>query len=427
MATTKPRGRVSTAAMKPNQQTREQIIATYVFSGMTNDQIYSAFEAQYPALIKADDPRRIAGLVKEPFDAEERGKFQRAVRSVRGLAQKSDKDNSELLEILGEGETRPATEVDYENIKRFQVGDPVMEWMYGTTSYRWLLPESLKGKDNPATGAKWEYGDLVPKAMLPYLDPLTGLPGDEKLNAVLHQVAFGDKTGHVEEGLPEGMVAVLGGAQGTGKSRLSIEIEKAACAVHDQRIVLHNYGESNMGQLRQWIGPKAPKNMIIGERKSLAQIVADIYRYQPIIYVQDSLQTILETQTSRGMKEVMATFKQIATEKRAGRPHIILLSQLNKQGKLKGPNEIGHIADVVFDATPIPTRKSVFSLASSKNRGGEVPRTATYQHTEDGVVCLGQGSKNKPTVNLVAKTDPIIARGISNPAALPDDGGEDIV
>lgn len=419
--------RTSTARMKPAQATREQIIASMIISGgMTNDQVYAAFESTHPQLIKDDDPRRAAGLVKEPYDADERARFARAVRSVRGLAQKAAGNTQELLDIMGNGETRPANQVAYENIKRWSCGDPVMDYIYGHTHYRWLIPEEMVDKVNPATGKPWDYGDEIPNRLHKYLDPMTGLPADEVIGSVKGTVQFGDKTGYTEQGIPTSFVSCWGGAKGTGKSKLAIAVEKTTCLMDESRAVIHNYGESNLAQLRQWIGPKAPDNLIIGERKSLAQIVSDIYKWKPRLYVQDSLQTIIEAQDSRGLKDVLATFKQIATEEAAGFPHILVISQLNKKGDLKGTSDIGHIVDAVMLATKSDTRKGVFYFVSDKNRGGETPRGAHYQHTDDGIVSLGTGSKNKPVVNLTQKSNPVLASGVMDPSALPDDGGEDI-
>ena len=430
MAEAKRAGRTSVARMKPAQTSREQKIATMIISGgMSNDEIYAAFEAQDESLIRAEDGRRQAGLVKTPFDTEERAKLARAVRSVRGLAQKAAGDNAELVEILGAGETRPASQVDYENLKRFSSGDKEMDWIHGQTRYVWLLPMAMRKVINPATKKPFDYGDLVPRKYHKFVNPTNGLIEEREINApgLPEDFAFGDPTGYVEEGLPSSFVSVWGGARGTGKSRLAIELEKSTCAAHEHRSIVHNYGESDIGQLRQWIGPKAPENLIIGERRTLSSVISDIYKYKPILYVVDSLQTIIETGTSRGLKEVLATFKAIANEDAAGKPHIAVLSMLNQKGNLKGNSDIGHIADMVAKVVRHETRKSVFKFETDKNRGGETPRGATYQHTETGVVCLGSGTKNRPTLNLIQANQPVLAGGIVDHAALPEDGGEDIV
>ena len=421
-------GRTSTDRMKSAQSTREQVIMAMIISGgMTNDEVYSAFEAKDDSLIRPDDPRRIAGLVKKEYDASARSSLGMAVRSVRGLAKKAAGDQADLVQILGEGETRSASEIPYENIRRFSTGDPVMDYIHGSTSYVWILPKEWRKQINPDTGVLWDYGDIVPRKYHKYANPITGLiTGNVVVNADLpKEFSFGEKTGYIETGVPESFVSVWGGAKGTGKSKLAIAVEMSTCKVHPNRAIIHNYGESSLTQLRQWIGPKAPENLIVGEKKTLAQVVSDIYRFKPLMYVVDSLQTILDTQTARGLKEVLATFKAIANEESAGKPHIVAISQLNQKGNLKGNSEIGHIADAVFKVTKNPTRKSVFLFESDKNRGGETPRGAQYQHTDDGVVCLGHGSNNRPKINLVQPLQPVIAAGVTAPN-LPEDGGEDI-
>lgn len=401
------------AAMKPSTGTREQRIASMIIAGgMTNDQVWAAFEATNPEIIREDDPRRTSKTISVAYDHEERQKLGRAIRSVRGLAQKAAGEQQDLLDILGTGHTCPANMVPFENVKRWTSGDPVMDHIYGQTNYVWIIPTELLGKENPKTGKLWEYGDEIPKKYWAYLDPMTGLPGERKLDQVHDIVCYGDKTGHIEDGLPISFVDAWGGAQGVGKSRLAIELEKSVCRMHPGRAVVHNFGESNRQQLRSWIGPKAPDNLHIGERKSLAHIVADIYALKPILYVQDSLQTIIETESTRGLKEVLATFKQIATEESAGKCHIICISHLNKKGELKGTSDIGHIVDAVFALNKSDTRKGVISFASQKNRGGEVPRSAQYQHMSDKIVCLGSGSTSKPVINLEQVTG---LKGVSDP------------
>jgi hypothetical protein len=423
-------GRKSTAQMKPAAQTREQLISAWIAGGQTNDQVWSAFEVMHPELIKPDDMRRQAGLVKVPYDADERARLGRAIRSTRGILQKGARDTEELLEVIGRGESRPATELEYENIARWSSGDPDMDAIYGHTNYVWLLPKEfredkpsenggIKYKINPATGKGWQYGDEIPARMRRHLNPKTGL-FDEKVKSDLPPgTAFGDKTGYVEVGIPVSFVSAWGGMRGIGKSKLSLELEKAVCGLYPNDTVIHNFGESNLSQLRQWIGPKAPDNLIVGERKTLAGIIADIYKYKPRLYVQDSLQTIIDAETSSGMKSTLGTLKQLCTEEAAGKPHIILISQLNKKGDLKGLSDIGHIVDAVALLTKKEGgRRNTFTFKMDKNRGGESGGGAQYQHTDDGLVCLGTG--RRPDIKLEQK-NPVLAAGVVDPVVENED------
>jgi hypothetical protein len=414
-------GRKSTARMQAVQRTREQLIASLIVTGeMTNDELFDYFEIRNPSLVKPDDPKRSAGLVTEPYDAEGRAQLGRAIRSVRGLQKKSAQDNSELLEILGESETRSATEVDYENIRRFPSGDPVMDGVYGTTHFRWLMPDVLKRDEDGAvinfeTGKKWTYGDLIPKKFLKHMNPTTGEyePGFTNDNPPEYGTLFGDKTGYSETGLPVSFTDVWGGKEGLGKSRLALELAKSVCGMHPTEAVLYNYGESNMAQLRQWIGPKAPENLIIGTRKTLAQFMADIYRYRPIMTLQDSLQTLLDTRSSRGLSETVATLKQLATEEAANRTHIILISHLNKKGELKGTNDLGYLPDAIFKIfAPPMAKRGEFRWEVGKNRGGPSGAGSNYKHTDDGLICLGPGGKPN-RLNLQQSQNPVIQQGLA--------------
>ncbi len=424
------RGRISTARMKPMGATREQRIAAMIVSGgMKNDEVWAAFEATNPEIIVADDPRRSAGLVKEPFNKDERARLGRAIRSVRGLAQKAAGEDQELLSMLSDGEARPASEVEFENIARWTSGDPDIDRIYGKTDYVWIVPPSLKEKTNPKTGKKWNYGDRIPPSMKKYLDPMTGLPSEEEINApIADHAVFGDSTGFVQEGVPTSFVSVLGGQEGVGKSKLMINLCKSIAMMHENRPILYNYGESNLGQLRKWIGPKTPDNLIIAERMSNAQLMGEIYKWKPIFVVQDSLQKLVETKSGAGLSETLVTLKQLCTEEASGYPHIMLISQLNKAGTLKGSNDVGYLVDAVFSAKKHETRKSVFYFMSEKNRGNETGIGCQYMHTKDSVVSLG-GKLGRPVFNLTQPTSSAaIAAGVPNidPSVMQEDGGPDI-
>jgi hypothetical protein len=399
-------GQTSKAKMRTLVQTREQMIASMVATaGMTNDQIWQTFETMQPEIVKEDDPRRISGLIAVPFDAEARAKLGRAIRSVRGLLQKDDADQQELIEMLGDSETRPASEVSYQNIKRFDTGDPVMNYLHGHTDYRFIIPMSLLQKSGDKLKDKYEYGDPIPAKLLKHFNPQTG-EYEENANFKHDnkEICFGDTTGYVEHGIAISWLDVIGGAKGVGKSRFHCEFTKSLCMKYPDRHVLYNYGESNMQQLRQWLGAKVPPNLILGERKNAAQLIADIYKYQPILVVEDSLQTLIETHSTRGMREVVATLKSMANEKAAGCPHVSLISQLNKKNDLKGPSDIGHLADSVYKVYRHGmANDGIFVVESEKNRGAQAPRSARYKHQAVGVVCLGTGTTSQP-FNLVQKS-----------------------
>jgi predicted ATP-dependent serine protease len=107
---------------------------------------------------------------------------------------------------------------------------------------------------------------------------------------------------------------------------------------------------------------------------------------------------------------------------KAGKPHIILISQLNKQNELKGARELEHLADMVANVTRIPSRKGWFLFnVERKNRGNDTPRHQEFCHTESSVVAVAPRERSEMLYQLRAGVTSAMNAGIEDPAIEMDE------
>jgi KaiC/GvpD/RAD55 family RecA-like ATPase len=348
-------------------ESKESKIAGMIAVGMKNDAIMAAFETDDPSLMADDDVRR-KGKGKEfpACDKKSRQRLQEQIRSVRHMMANQDEEIDELQEALGTGEMVSIEDVPLRNIGRFSCGIDALDYIYGETEYIYL--EGVKR---------------------------------------------GQKTGKTEKGLPQGFMSVWPGSPGVGKTRLAIATTKSLNKLGHQ--VNYYNGEAEPSDFRGWCGTDVnPKLFMVrsAEQIRLEQIVADAYKYKPRVIIIDSIQMIAEVEKgNRGMKTVLSRLKLLKNDEAAGRPHIILISQLNKKGELMGSRFIEHMVDFVARVQKIEGRQGQFLFeCPRKNRGGPTPRSACFRHANGTIECVSTDSRsqefNLVQNNVVAGPEP---------------------
>jgi predicted ATP-dependent serine protease len=169
---------------------------------------------------------------------------------------------------------------------------------------------------------------------------------------------------------------------------------------------LVNYynGEAEKSQFRTWCGTDVNPDLFMVSHVDaieLGQIVNDAYRFKPRVIFIDSLQMVAGADTQRGMMAILSRFKLLKNDPDAGKPHIVMISQLNKKGEMVGSRKIPHMVDFVGKAAKLEAQQGVFVFeCPDKNRGGETGRGAIFKHLPNGIECLSKDHRRGPTWKL---------------------------
>lgn len=377
---------------------RESKIAALVATGMGMEAIRAAMEAEYPVCIKDDATRRKIGGKNVQYDADEAQRLGWAIRSVKARMITDDSDLAELIEAAGSSEVEDASKIRYRNRERFSCGMPALDEIYGMTIYRHT-------SDDPK--GRWKMGDMM---------NMDGGYTDDILAA------------KKEFGFPRAYMSLWGGAPGVGKTRLAIALTLALNALNLR--VLYFNGEADQEDFRSWIGPNVDGDLFkiySNELVRVEKVVESAYKYKPAVIITDSFQMLAEVQKgSRGAKTALSRFKLLKADENAGKPHIILISQLNKKGDLAGSRYLEHMVDCSATIRRSELVKDQFIFETIKHRAGAAPKRRTFAHVEHGVVPVMEGY-GTPAIKLhQPESDPAILAGVRDPdLTAVDEDGED--
>lgn len=422
-----------TTRQRPETTSREAKIKMMVGAGLGNAAIWAALEAEFPHIIQDDKHRAAVAGKKIDYDAEERGRVSRALNSTRALAIKDDERVMSIVSAVG-GDTAQAKtldELDMLNRHRFGWGISALDYIYGQTKYVHLshAPNSkfkkqvthYKQRDDSGVVQKiekirqvwisgdWKAGDpMIPNdgGYVSTRDADGNLLSDLDLKLQI-----------IEHGCPEGFMSIWGGEPGVGKTKLAVAASKSINEVTEEAILYIN-GEDSEENFRMKVGNDANPDLfrVITANMLPVQAVCDAaYEIKPRLIIIDSVQTLAEwDKGQRGQNGALIILRTLMADVRAGRPHIVLISQLNKANELKGARDLEHLADLVAQVTKVDGRKGVFQFeVPRKNRGGETPRGALFKHTELSVACVSDSSLRSTSLyQLEQPTAPVIENGI---------------
>lgn len=414
-------------------ESRKSKIASMVANGAKNGAIWAAMYYEYPQACK-DDVRR-AEICSEneqemvDFDAAEHERLGWAIRQVKGLMIKEDAEITEMMEELGVGETKGADAIEFRNRPRFDCGMKHINELYGTTYYVWtkdapnskyeveefeqktsgidkdgmMVETTTKTKRNIWVSGDYKTGDLMP------VEAKEG-----------NWIAKDDKTCKQFTGVPEGYLSLWGGDTGSGKSTTAIELLKA-CNAKGYHTFYAN-GEEDEEDFRMKMGPKINGelfHLVSGEKIKLARVVQDVYKHRPKIVVIDSIQMLAEFDKGfRAQKTCLSSLKLLKSDEEAGKPHIILISQLNAKGDLAGRKYLQHIVDGVLTVMKLEGRKGHFKIAIPKKlRGGSTGIERHFRFLTPFGIEEMYGDSRTPLHQLMQKIEnPIIEEGMGVPA-----------
>jgi DNA repair protein RadA/Sms len=190
------------------------------------------------------------------------------------------------------------------------------------------------------------------------------------------------------DGLVPGVVVLLAGEPGVGKSTLLLEV--AARWAGKGHTTLYVTGEESAAQVRLRAGRTnaVADQLYLAAETDLGTVLGHIEEVQPSLMVLDSVQTIgtAEADGSPGgvtqVREVTSALVRVA--KRRGMA-VIIVGHVTKDGSVAGPRLLEHLVDVVlaFEGD----RHSGFRMVrATKNRFGPADEVGCFEMVDSGIL-----------------------------------------
>src|ERR1019366_1181502 len=195
-------------------------------------------------------------------------------------------------------------------------------------------------------------------------------------------------------GLVPGVVVLLAGEPGVGKSTLVLDIA-AKFAVPDNR-TLYITGEESTAQVRLRAGriKALSPDLFLAAETDVGAILKHLDDVNPSLLIVDSVQTmaIADVDGSAGgvtqVRQVAAALIAVAKERGIA---TVLVGHVTKDGSIAGPRVLEHLVDVVLQFEG--ERHSRLRLVRAiKNRYGACDEVGCFDLTEEGIVGLADPS-----------------------------------
>ena len=186
-------------------------------------------------------------------------------------------------------------------------------------------------------------------------------------------------------GVVPGMVALLGGEPGIGKSTLLLQWAATA-----EGTVLYASGEESERQIKlraQRLGAEHPGIHLLAET-DVRRILEEAERMKPGLLLVDSIQTLFDPdfESSAGSVSQVRGCAALLTRwaKATGTP-LVLVGHVTKDGSLAGPKVLEHLVDTVL-AFEGDRHHHHRLLRALKNRFGAAFELGVFAMTERGLV-----------------------------------------
>lgn len=207
-------------------------------------------------------------------------------------------------------------------------------------------------------------------------------------STVRHLTGIGELDRVLGGGLVPGVVVLLAGEPGVGKSTLLLEVASKWSAGGHR--TLYVTGEESAAQVRL----RADRTGALGDELYLAAetdlgtVLGHIEEVEPTLLVLDSVQTIGTAQADGSpggvtqVREVTGALVRVA--KRRGMA-VVIVGHVTKDGNIAGPRTMEHLVDVVLNFEG--DRHSGFRMVrAAKNRFGPADEVGCFEMGEKGIV-----------------------------------------
>jgi DNA repair protein RadA/Sms len=186
-------------------------------------------------------------------------------------------------------------------------------------------------------------------------------------------------------GVVPGMVALLGGEPGIGKSTLLLQWAATATGT-----VLYASGEESERQIKlraQRLGAENPGIHLLAET-DVRRIIEEAERMKPGLLLVDSIQTLFDPdfESSAGsVSQVRGCAALLTRWAKTTSTPLVLVGHVTKDGSLAGPKVLEHLVDTVL-AFEGDRHHHHRLLRSLKNRFGAAFELGVFAMTEKGLV-----------------------------------------
>jgi DNA repair protein RadA/Sms len=188
-------------------------------------------------------------------------------------------------------------------------------------------------------------------------------------------------------GLVPGVVVLLAGEPGVGKSTLLLEV--AAQTARSGRRTLYVSGEESAAQVRL----RADRcrgvhhDLYLAAESDLGAVLTHVEQLAPELLVVDSVQTVSAAGVDGvpgGVTQVKEVTTALVRQAKARGLATMLVGHVTKDGSVAGPRVLEHLVDVVLQFEG--ERSSRLRLVrASKNRFGPVDEVGCFDLTSDGI------------------------------------------
>lgn len=216
----------------------------------------------------------------------------------------------------------------------------------------------------------------------------------------------GNETPRISSGIPEldrvlggglvpGVMLLLGGPPGIGKSTLLLQLAKMVCK--ELEPVLYTSGEESPQQIRlraDRLESVSDKILLYNETRFEA-LTEQINKTKPGLIIVDSIQTMFRSDLNSApgsvtqVRECAAGLLRLAKEQQIP---TVLVGHVTKDGHLAGPRVLEHLVDAVLSFEG-ESENNLRLLRSTKNRFGPSHEVGLFEMTGQGLVPVSEASK----------------------------------
>ncbi|WP_216402730.1 DNA repair protein RadA [Arcanobacterium phocae] len=235
--------------------------------------------------------------------------------------------------------------------------------------------------------------------------PLTPHSPAQPITDVSSQASVKSPTGVSEldrvlgGGIVPGVVILLAGEPGVGKSTLLLDVAAKAAAesaAAGKNPVLYVTGEESASQVRsraERIGALHPHLLLTAEA-DLARVLGHVESSRPSLLIVDSVQTIADPDVegaAGGVAQVRAATAALVNRAKSSDLPIIVVGHVTKEGSIAGPRVLEHLVDVVcqFEGDKHSRLRMVRAV---KNRYGATDEVGCFELIDSGIRGLADPS-----------------------------------
>ncbi len=191
-------------------------------------------------------------------------------------------------------------------------------------------------------------------------------------------------------GIVPGMVVLIAGEPGIGKSTLLLQLVESLSKDESKEMILYVAGEESASQIKiraSRLGVKAD-NLLVLEETDVDGVVAGLESVKPALVIVDSIQTLTTADLSGTAGSVgqvrECAARLIAAAKPIGLP-LFIVGHVTKEGAIAGPKVLEHAVDTVLNLEG--DRYGGLRLVRAvKNRFGPTDEVGVFEMKDAGLV-----------------------------------------